>query len=112
MNIQENIYFILDHKINSPVITDYCYQMVIWQNPLLCLKMFLFFRTQKRHPWGDITPFLKTSKVTIPFQGANTNAGSCGYSNAISKKHFRYSRFVKRIIAIEAQLYFLDLVGL
>ena len=26
------------------------------------------------------------------------------------KKHFRYSRFVKRIIAIEAQLYFLGLV--
>ena len=28
------------------------------------------------------------------------------------KKHFRYSRFIKRIIAIEAQLYFLGLVGL
>ena len=34
----------------------------------------------------------------------------CGIFNAISKKNFRYSRFVKRIIAIEAQLYFLDLV--
>ena len=32
--------------------------------------------------------------------------------NNISEKHFRYSRFVKRIIAIEAQLYFLGLVGL
>ena len=30
----------------------------------------------------------------------------------ISKKHFLYSQFVKRIIAIEAQLYFLGLVGL
>ena len=35
----------------------------------------------------------------------------CGIFNAISKKHFRYSRFVKRIIAIEALLYFLGLVG-
>ena len=31
---------------------------------------------------------------------------------AISEKHPHYSLFVKRIIAIEAQLYFLDLVGL
>ena len=31
---------------------------------------------------------------------------SVGIFNAISEKHFRYSRFVKRIIAIEAQLYF------
>ena len=31
---------------------------------------------------------------------------------AISKKHLHYSLFTKRIIAIEAQLYFLGLVGL
>ena len=31
---------------------------------------------------------------------------------AISEKHLHYSLFVKRIIAIEAQLYFLGLVGL
>ena len=31
---------------------------------------------------------------------------------AISEKHLLYSLFVKRIIAIEAQLYFLGLVGL
>ena len=36
----------------------------------------------------------------------------CEIFNAISKKHFRYSQFVKRIIAIEAQLYFLGFVGL
>ena len=30
----------------------------------------------------------------------------------ISKKHLHYSLFIKRIIAIEAQLYFLSLVGL
>ena len=36
----------------------------------------------------------------------------CKILNAISRKHFRYSLFVKRIIAIEAQLYFLGLVGL
>ena len=38
-----------------------------------------------------------------------TNAGPCGYFNAISEKHLLYSLFVKRIIAIEAQLYFLGL---
>ena len=31
---------------------------------------------------------------------------------AISEKHLHYSLFVKRIIAVEAQLYFLSLVGL
>ena len=31
---------------------------------------------------------------------------------ATSEKHLHYSIFVKRIIAIEAQLYFLGLVGL
>ena len=31
---------------------------------------------------------------------------------AVSKKHLHYSLFVKRIVAIEAQLYFLGLVGL
>ena len=31
---------------------------------------------------------------------------------AISEKHLHYSLFVKGIIAIEAQLYFLGLVGL
>ena len=41
-----------------------------------------------------------------------TNVGPCGYFNAISEKHLRYSLFVKRIIAIEAQLYFLGLVRL
>ena len=35
-----------------------------------------------------------------------------GYFNAISEKHLPYSLFVKRIIAIEAQLDFLGLVGL
>ena len=33
--------------------------------------------------------------------------GLCGYFNAISEKHLRYSLFVKRIIVIEAKLYFL-----
>ena len=32
--------------------------------------------------------------------------------NAILRKHFHYSLFVKRIIAVEAQLYFLGLAGL
>ena len=47
MNIWENIS--LDHKINSPVVIDCCYQLVIWQNHLVRLKMFPFFKTQKGH---------------------------------------------------------------
>ena len=36
----------------------------------------------------------------------------CKILNAISRKHLRCSLFVKRIIVIKAQLYFLGLVGL
>ena len=57
-----------------------------------------------------MTPFLKTSRVTFFFKVLITNAGPCGYFNAIFEMHLRYSLFVKRIIAIEAQLYFLDLL--
>ena len=63
--------------------------------------MFLFFKTKR-----DITPSLKTSRVTF-LKVLIINAGPCGYFNAISEKHLRYSLFVKRIIAIEVQLYFL-----
>ena len=59
----------------------------------------------------DITPFLITSRVIFFFTVLITDAVQCGIFNAISKKHFRYSRFVKRRIAIEAQLYFVGLVG-
>ena len=62
--------------------------------------MFLFFKTQKRHH-----TFLKTSRVTFFLKVLITNAGPCGYFNAISEKHLRYQLFVKRIIAIEAQLF-------
>ena len=48
----------------------------------------------------------------ILFKVLITNEALCGYFNAISEKRFLYSLFVKRIIAIEAQLYFLGLVGL
>ena len=74
---------------------------------LFVLKCFYSLRHKR-----DITPFLKTSIVTFFFKVLITNAGPCGYFSAISKKYLRYSLFVKRIIAIEAQLYFLDLVGL
>ena len=49
----------------------------------------------------DITPFLKTSRVTFFSKVLITNAGPCGYFNAIAEKHLRYSLFVKRIIAIK-----------
>ena len=69
--------------------------------------MFLFFKTQKRHHTvsGNI-------QSNFFFKVLITKAGLCGYFNAISEEHLRYSLFVKRIIAIEAQLYFLGLVGL
>ena len=68
--------------------------------------MFLFFKTQKRH--HTVSENIKSNvllKVLI------TNAGPFGYFNAISEKHLRYSLFVKRIIAIEAQL-FRQLIGI
>ena len=81
--------------------------MVIWSGQLVCFKMFLFFRTQKGYHTvsGNI-------QSNFFFKVLITNAGLCGYFNAISEKHLRYSLFVKGIIAIEAQLYFLGLVGL
>ena len=67
--------------------------------------MFLFFKTQKRHHTVS-----ENIQSNVLFKVLITNAGPCRYFNAISKKHLRYSLFVKRIIAIEAQLYFLGLV--
>ena len=74
---------------------------------LFVLKCFYFLKYKR-----DITPFLKTSRLTFFLKVLITNGGPCGYFNAISEKHLRCSLFVKRIIAIEAQLYFLGLVGL
>ena len=66
--------------------------------------MFLFFKTQKR----DHT-VSENIQSNVLFKVLITNAGPCGYFKAFSKKHLRYSLFVKRIIAIEAQLYFFGL---
>ena len=66
-----------------------------------------FYSLKKR----DIAPFLIRSREIFFFTVLITYAVQCGIFNAISKKNFRYSRFVKRIIAIEAQLYFLGLVN-
>ena len=66
--------------------------------------MFLFFKTQKRH--HTVSENIQ-SKVKVLI----TNSGYVSF-NAISEKHLRYSLFVKRISAIEAQLYFLGLVRL
>ena len=74
---------------------------------LFVLKCFYSLKHKR-----DTRPFLKTSIVTFFFEVLITNAGPCGYFNAFSKKHPRYSLFVKRIIAIEAQLHFLGLVRL
>ena len=67
--------------------------------------MFLFFKTQKRHHTVS-----ENIQSNVLFKVLVTNARPCGYFNAFSKKHLCYSVFVKRIIAIEAQLYFLGLV--
>ena len=69
--------------------------------------MFLFFKTQKRHHTVS-----ENIKSKVFFKVLITNPGPHGYFNAIFEKHLCYSLFVKRIIAIEAQLYFLGLVGL
>ena len=69
--------------------------------------MFLFFKTQKRpHTVSENIQSNVLFKVLI------TNVGPSGYFNAIFEKQLRYSLFVKRIIPVEAQLYFLGLVGL
>ena len=96
----------LDHKINSPVIID----AIKWSFGKINLFVLECFYSLKHK--RDIAPFLKTSRVMFLLKVLITNAGPCGYFNAISEKHLRYSLFVERIIAIEAQLYFLGLVGL
>ena len=68
---------------------------------LFYLKTFLFFKKQKIHcPVSDNTQTNFLLKFRLQMRC------SVGIFNAISEKHFRYSRFVKRIIAAEAQLCF------
>ena len=74
---------------------------------LFCLETFYSLKNKR-----DIAPFLITSRAIFFFTVSITDAVQCGIFNAISKKHTHYSQLVKRIIAIEAQLYFLGLVGL
>ena len=62
--------------------------------------MFLLFKTQKRHHTVS-----ENIQSNVLFKVLITNPGPCGYINAFSEKHLRYSLFVKRIIAIEEQLY-------
>ena len=57
-------------------------------------------------------PFLKTPRVTFFFKVWLQMRRHMDILIAISEKHIHYSLFVKRIIAIEAQFYFLGLVGL
>ena len=61
---------------------------------LFYLKTFLF--KNKR----GIAPFLVTSRVVFLFTVLITDAVQCGIFNAISKKNFCYSPFIKRMIAI------------
>ena len=83
--------FSLDHKINSPVIIDRCYQMVIWQNQLVCHEIFLFFKTQRRHHTVS-----ENIQGNVLFQSFKYKCGPCGYFNTISEKHLRYSLFFKK----------------
>ena len=69
--------------------------------------MFLLYKTQKRYH-----TFSEKIQSNVLFKVLITNAAPCGYFHAISEKLLLYSLFVKRIIAIEAQLYFLGLVRL
>ena len=69
--------------------------------------MFLLHKPQKKH--RTVSEKIQSN---ILFKVLITNAAPCGYFNAISEKRLLYSLYVKRIIAIEAQLYFLGLVGL
>ena len=60
---------------------------------LFYLKSFLLFKIQKKHrAVSNNTQSNFLFKVLITY---------AGILNAMSKKHFRYSLFVKRIIAIE-----------
>ena len=87
----------LDHKIKSLVVVDCCFNRLFGQIDLLFyLKSFLLFKIQKRHrAVSNNTQSNFLFKVSIAY------AVQCGILNAISKKHFRCSLFVKRIIAIE-----------
>ena len=69
--------------------------------------MLLFFKTQKRHYTVS-----ENIQSKVLFKVLITNAAPCGYFKAVSEKCLLYALFVKRIIAFEAQLYFLGLVGL
>ena len=53
---------------------------------------------------------VKVIKDQIQYRSQSLLTLARGYF--ISEKHLRYSLFVKSIIAIEEQLYLLDLVGL
>ena len=81
------------------------------EKELLLLTRFYSLKNKKKNK-RDMPPFLITSRVIFFFTVLITDAVQCGIFNAISKKNFCYSRFVKRIIAIEAQRYFPGLVGL
>ena len=73
---------------------------------ILLIKSGIFHSTGSNRTVG-LTGAKGSSRITLI-----TNAGPGGYFSAISKKHLLYSLFVKRIIAIESQLYLLGLVGL
>ena len=60
-------------------------------NKLVCLEIFLFFKTQKGHHTVS-----ENIQSNVLFKVLITNAGPCGYFNVFSKKHPRYSLFVKR----------------
>ena len=87
----------LDHRIKSLVVVDCCFNRLFGQIDLLFyLKSFLLFQIQKRH-----RAVSNNTQSNFPFKVLITYSVQCRILNAISKKRFRYSLFVKRIIAIE-----------
>ena len=87
----------IDHKIKSLVVLDCCFSRLFGQiNFLFYLKTFLFFKIQKRY-----RAIFNNTQSNFPFKVLVSYVVQCGILNAISKKHFPYSLFVKRLIAVE-----------
>ena len=74
---------------------------------LFQLETFLFCKKQKRHHGVS-----ENIQINFLFKVLLQMRRRVDILIAVSEKHLHHSLFVKRIIAIEAQLYFLGLVGL
>ena len=83
------------------------YQTVVWSSWLFISSWNDSILSKQK----NITPFLKTSRVTSFFKVLITNAAPYAYFNCYLRKAPSLFTICQRIIAIEAQLYLLGLVG-